>query len=108
MSAIIFNIELAIKIEKKDDAFISSCPNLDVFSQGETEKEAKNNIIEALTAFFIGCIELNTLERVLKECGFKLESENSVIKHIKDTSEEYVNIPIYLFADSKGLNPCHA
>jgi len=53
------------------DVYISSCPILDVVSQGETEEEAKNNLVEAVTAFAISCFERGTLEKVLEQCGFK-------------------------------------
>ena len=63
---------LPVKNEKKGKQFISSCPILDVFSQGKTLKEAKHNIIEALAAFITGCLELGTLDAVFKQCGFRL------------------------------------
>jgi predicted RNase H-like HicB family nuclease len=39
-------------IERKDDGFISLCPELDIASQGSTIEEARANLIEALTLFF--------------------------------------------------------
>jgi predicted RNase H-like HicB family nuclease len=37
-------------IEKEDDGYVALCPDLD--SQGETIKEARTNLVEALTLFF--------------------------------------------------------
>jgi predicted RNase H-like HicB family nuclease len=53
------------KIRKKGKWFISSCPPLDVYSQGLTRDEAEHNLIDALTPFFISCFERRTLDEVL-------------------------------------------
>ncbi len=66
-----FSMKLPVKVTKRPKWFIASCPILDIFSQGETEKQAKNNLAEALTLFFISCFERGTLDSVLKESGFK-------------------------------------
>jgi len=68
-------LRLPVKIEKKGKQFISSCPILDVFSQGETLEETKHNIIEALAAFITGCLELGTLDAVLSSAVFALALE---------------------------------
>ena len=39
-------------IEREDDGFVSLCPELDIASQGSTVKEARENLVEALTLFF--------------------------------------------------------
>jgi len=62
---------LPIKIEKGEKYYVASCPAFDVASQGKTVNKAKSNLGEALTAFFISCIERGVLDSVLKECGFK-------------------------------------
>lgn len=71
MPTVEFTLKVPIKITKKDDIFVSSCPVLDVYSQGTTEKEAWQNIGEALKLFLTTCFERGTLEAVLKQCGFK-------------------------------------
>lgn len=39
-------------IEKEDHMYVSLCPELDVASQGDTVKEAKANLREAVELFF--------------------------------------------------------
>jgi predicted RNase H-like HicB family nuclease len=39
-------------IEREDDGFVAFCPELDIASQGATIKEARANLVEALTLFF--------------------------------------------------------
>jgi predicted RNase H-like HicB family nuclease len=100
-------LKLPIIIEKKERWFVSSCPLLDVYSQGETYEKAQENIIEALTAFFEGCLEMGTLEQVLKECGIRpaasLPTRNGLTNE-----DNYVNVPIHLIANSELKTSCHA
>ena len=63
------NLSARIKKEKPN-AYVSYCPELDLYSQGDTLKEAEANIIEATQLFIESCIERNTLREVLLECGF--------------------------------------
>ena len=54
--------------------FVSHCPVLDVYSQGHTEEEALRNLRDALRLFVESCHERGTLDQVLKECGFELDT----------------------------------
>ena len=66
---------LLIQIEKKvwrdvdTGLYVSHCDPLDVCSQGDTEEEAVENLIEAVQIFLSTCYEMGTLNEVLKECG---------------------------------------
>jgi len=68
-----FNVKLPalVKKEKHGRIYISSCPILDVYSQGESRQKALVNLQEALRLFFVSCFERGTLQQVLKDCGFK-------------------------------------
>lgn len=46
-------ITLLVEVKKKGKSYISSCQLLDVYSQGESEQKAIDNIQEALKLFFI-------------------------------------------------------
>lgn len=39
-------------IEREDDTYVASCPELDIASQGDTVESARNNLVEALELFF--------------------------------------------------------
>src|SRR5437867_11651143 len=56
-------------VRKKGKWYVSSCPLLDVHSQGRTEQEAKHNLIEALVEFLLSCFERGTLNELLREAG---------------------------------------
>ena len=68
-----FNVKLPalVKKEKHGRRYISWCPVLDVYSQGESRDKALSNLSEALRLFFVSCFDRGTLDQVLKECGFK-------------------------------------
>jgi predicted RNase H-like HicB family nuclease len=111
MSNIQINIKFPVKIEKKEKWYVSSCPVVDIYSQGNTEEEANSNIIEALTIFLTSCIEHGTLEAVLKDCGIKLTSILPVNQDISE-SENYVilstgiNVTLLPSEDKSQLRPC--
>jgi predicted RNase H-like HicB family nuclease len=39
-------------IEREDDWFVATCPEVDVVSQGKTIEEARSNLLEAVELFF--------------------------------------------------------
>ena len=57
-----FRIKVPCEVHLEEGYYISSCPPLDVFSQGGTEQEAIDNLAEALGLFLEGCYENGTLE----------------------------------------------
>ena len=67
---IAMEFKVPARIRKKGKWFISSCPLLDVHSQGHTRDEAEHNLVDALASFLINCYEHGTLEEVLRESGF--------------------------------------
>ncbi len=105
-----FTATLPIKIFKKKKWYVASCPILDVFSQGDTEKIAKKNLSEALSLFFRSCFERGTLDAVLKQCGFSVtEPENSQIEQKSSIvdREDYINIPIPFLVTQNPQAECH-
>jgi predicted RNase H-like HicB family nuclease len=103
-------MQLPVSIQKKEKWFVSSCPILDVFSQGETEEQAKKNLIEALSLFLTSCYERGTFEAVLQQCGFKKAVSDDVIGYEQPASEvsELIDVPLYLLANNCGHGLCHA
>ncbi len=55
---------LPAKIRKKGKWYVSSCPSLDVHSQGRTKDEARQNLIDALAFFLESCVRRGTLADV--------------------------------------------
>ncbi len=54
-----FNVKLPalVKKEKRGRRYISWCPVLDVYSQGESRDKALSNLSEALRLFFVSCFD---------------------------------------------------
>jgi predicted RNase H-like HicB family nuclease len=107
------NAILPFTVRKKGKWFISSCPTLDVFSQGKTEKQAKENLKDALSLFFMSCLKRNTLDEVLQKCGFsvsKLLTEKPKPQTRNQTlSKNFVNVPLYLLSNQNlSATECHA
>src|SRR5206468_3783596 len=51
--------------------WIAVCPKIDVVTQGTSAEDAKRCLDEAVELWFEDCIERGTLERALRECGFR-------------------------------------
>ena len=66
------NIEFPAEVHRERDAWVASCPQLHVASQGSTAEEATAMLQEALALFIEGCSEEEILERVLEESGLTL------------------------------------
>lgn len=45
-------IQLTALIEREDDWYVATCPELDVVSQGDTIEAARSNLLEAVEGFF--------------------------------------------------------
>lgn len=107
MQRVMFEFTLPATLKKRTNYWVSSCPVLDVFSQGPTKEEAKKNLEEALRLFIISCYERGTLETALKECGFSLAKQTT--KPSKPSSaNDFVRVPIYLAAQGRCTTVCHA
>jgi predicted RNase H-like HicB family nuclease len=91
-----FSVKLPYKMTKRPKWFLSSCPILDVQSQGPTLETAKKNLVEAISLFLISCIERGTLDEVLNKCGFvPIHGFSAPLKATPATEEEnYISVPI--------------
>ena len=85
-------MKVPILVERDEPGYVSYCPPLDVFSQGKTKKEAKENLIEAMQLFIESCFERGTLDSVLKDCGLARDGEKIPIR--KDVDSTYINLPL--------------
>ena len=98
-------VSLPMTIKKKANYFVSSCPVLDVWSQGETKEKAIENLREALQLFLLDCFERGTLDKVLKESGFSVSDNLSRVKKKADLGHE-IDVPLPFVIDHH-LTRCH-
>ncbi len=91
-----FGVEfrLPAKIRKKGKWYVSSCPSLDVHSQGHTREEARQNLVDALVFFLESCFERGTLETVLRAAGFVPVGTRLAPRGRSPKGEESVTVPL--------------
>ena len=87
-------LSVPFTIKQEGAWYICSCHVLDVHSQGQTIDEAKRNFETTLSLFVDGCLEMGTLETVLRDCGFKPDHD----VHDETTDASMINIPIHLLS----------
>ncbi|HQV93760.1 MAG TPA: type II toxin-antitoxin system HicB family antitoxin [Anaerolineales bacterium] len=46
------SLQLTAVIEREDNWYVATCPEVDVVSQGKTIESAHSNLLEAVEAFF--------------------------------------------------------
>jgi predicted RNase H-like HicB family nuclease len=61
-------------MKKVNGWYVAHCPPLDITTQGQTEAEAKKNLIEASELFVVSCFERGTFEQALRELGWHVVS----------------------------------
>ncbi len=71
-----FRMTVPVDFHVEGDAWIASCPLLDVASHGADRQEAQEMLGEALGAFLFTCYDIGTLDEVLRDCGFETSTEN--------------------------------
>jgi len=100
-----FQVNLFANIKKRGGWFIAYCPPLDLTTQGKTLKEAQENIAEASELFIISCLERGTIDKALKELGFKLLKSDSQQEPVPVDAFQFP-VPIPFFAPKHSA--CHA
>jgi predicted RNase H-like HicB family nuclease len=107
-----FQFELPIGVKKQGKWFISWCPVLDLYSQGETREKAVENIIEAVQLFVLSCFERGTLDEVLKQQGFRRIGSRRAPPRIpaSDLPKEVkmLKVPIPFFVERRADELCPA
>jgi predicted RNase H-like HicB family nuclease len=85
---------LPAKIRKKGKWYVSSCPSLDVHSQGHTKEEARQNLVDALVFFLESCFARGTLDVVLRDAGFVSLTAGVTPRGRSPRAEESVTVPL--------------
>lgn len=64
-------MRLSAFVRPEGDGWESSCPTLAVYSQGDSEEEARANLREAVELWMESCLERNTFSTALLELGWR-------------------------------------
>ncbi|MCG6880809.1 MAG: type II toxin-antitoxin system HicB family antitoxin [Deltaproteobacteria bacterium] len=102
-----FDMKVPARIFKEGDGFVSHCPIFDVSSQGDTEEEARKNLVEALTGFIMVCHEMGTIFEVLKEAGF-VPGTAEEPEARTDDEINLIDIPLPFMLSDNGHSQCRA
>lgn len=65
-------LKITVSLKDKGHCIVAYCPELDVYSQGYTKEEARQNLKEAVRLFLEEADRMGTLEQILSEAGFRL------------------------------------
>lgn len=69
-ATVTFTVSFPIEVKKEVQYYLASCPTLDVWAYGNTQKNAVESLKDSLQLFLTHCFDKGTLEIVLKGCGF--------------------------------------
>lgn len=105
MPMIQFRMKIPAQVKREGNWFISSSPHLDVYSQGKTERESLENLIEALQLFLESCFERGVLEQVLKDCGFRAAHDIHPARG-REQENHFVDVPLSLVANAAENHAC--
>jgi len=64
-----FRLAFGTRKDEAADVHVGYCPLLNLYSQGTTEEEAQDAIVDAAQLFIVTCYGRNTLHRILRDRG---------------------------------------
>jgi predicted RNase H-like HicB family nuclease len=68
------NLGFTVRILREGTAFVAHVPELDVSSCGDTEADARRNIVDAVQGFLETAKAQGTLIEILQESGYQFEN----------------------------------
>ncbi len=98
---------LPLRLKRKANHWVATCPALDITTQGNNEQEAKTNLIEATRLFLSTCIEKGTIDDVLKGRGVTFIRKTAIVKgegQYAKRNQYTVSLPF----NTRIKSECHA
>ena len=68
------HLGFTVRIFKEGPTFVAHVPEIDVATCGDTEAEARWNILDAVSGFVETAKAAGTLREILEEAGYRLEN----------------------------------
>jgi predicted RNase H-like HicB family nuclease len=84
-----------IRHAEDEDMYVSVCPRLGVYSQGETEAEALEAIKSAVGLHLATAFDHNRLDKVLRKAGFQKMSDGAATPLADPQTDEFVKVHIH-------------
>jgi predicted RNase H-like HicB family nuclease len=65
-------VGFTVRLFREGEAFVAHVPELDISSCGDTEEEARKNIVDAVAGFVNAAAAEGNLRAILEEAGYQL------------------------------------
>jgi predicted RNase H-like HicB family nuclease len=91
MLQLIVNLNGAIRKDAAANVYVSYCPTLKIYSQGETEDQASEALKSAVTLFLTHCVQNGQIDFALKKLGM-VEAGASAITSVDSRVDEWIAI----------------
>ena len=79
-----------IRYDEDAKVFVSYCPALNIFSQGESEELAQRALGSAVGLFLHACYERGQLDQALREAGFSKSSCTGLVPVESHPGQEWI------------------
>jgi hypothetical protein len=112
-----FRLQCVVRHDDRTGLFLSSCPSLDLHSQGTTAEQARAAIEDGLAMFLRACLRRGILEEALERRGFTIDatSAESLIPPRSPADGEFVDVspddtiwdarvPLYMMPNASRTN----
>lgn len=108
-----FNLKCLVRYDAEAGVFVSHCPALKLYSQGDTAEEANEAIKSAVSLYVETAYNFDRLDQVLRRAGFhlvppgsQLPSEFIAVKHEGDVREIDISVPVTLLSSHDSPSEC--
>ncbi len=89
---IIFKLSVTIRHDEEAGAFVSHCPLLNIFSQGDSEEEAKEAVKEAVSLQLNALYQFDRLHQLLLRSGFTSMSGKASAPDLNTYPGQYIGV----------------
>jgi predicted RNase H-like HicB family nuclease len=105
-----FNVQLPYAVKRDGASHVAWCPALDVYSQGPSHKKAVANLADALRLFLMSCYDRGTLDKVLRESGFRpaIPIRRTSTKQAVSKGFDTLMVPLPFLVDTRRKELCLA
>jgi predicted RNase H-like HicB family nuclease len=85
-------LPLTFRVWKESGAYVAHSPELDISSCGDSRRQARERLSEAITLFLQEAARMGTLSEILEEAGFRRKGRGYASRRV--LIEEKVLLPI--------------
>lgn len=110
-----FNLMFGTRHDEQANVHVGYCPMLNVYSQGTSEDEAQEAVVDAAKLFIITCYKRNILHKVLRERGMTEAAAPAIpaehrqfisIEHYENQFEREVPIELLSAQSAEAFSAC--